>query len=154
MAPVEEKPYFFSKDTNGTTSHIPYSRDLIVLGVSMKNSSFCRGRFISTRLHFYQNKRPNLCSDNSWFQLVSFSFHVGLNMTFSLMENGNLESVLLCRGWMNRISNVQYCDSNMGLLRLMSPLAQHWMSVAEMYCYSYHIQPKPDHYFTSPLEVK
>lgn len=129
MAPVEEKLYFFSNDTNDTTSHILHSRDVIVQGVGMKNSSSCRGRFISTRLHIYQNKRPNLYSDNSRFQRVSFRLHVGLNMTFSLMENGNLKSVLWCRGWMNMINNVQYCDSNMGLLQLMCPLAQHCIAI-------------------------
>lgn len=41
------------------------------------------------------------------------------------------ENVLYCRGWMNRIDNVQYYASSMGLPRLLSPLAQHWMSVTE-----------------------
>lgn len=45
------------------------------------------------------------------------------------------ENVLYCRGWMNRIDNVQYYASSMGLLRLLSPLAQHlnachWTSIA------------------------
>ncbi len=53
--------------------------------------------FISTRSHINQNEIPNLYSDNSWFQLVSFSFHVGLNMTFSLMENEFRKRALVYR---------------------------------------------------------
>lgn len=41
------------------------------------------------------------------------------------------ENVLYCRGWMNRIDSVQYYASSMGLLRLLSPLAQHCISVTE-----------------------
>lgn len=121
MAPVEEKPYFFSKDANDTTSHILPSTDLMVPGVGMKKSSFHRGRFSCTRLHIYQNKRPDLYSNGSRFPRVSLSFHAGLNKTFSLMENGNafrfLKACFGAEGEMNRIKNVQDCDSDMQLLR-------------------------------------
>lgn len=49
MAPVEEETYFFSYNTNDTSSHVLLSRDVMVQGDSVTNSSFCIAGFTKTK---------------------------------------------------------------------------------------------------------
>lgn len=143
IAPVEEKHYFFT--------HTHFYRGLIVPRVSMKNSSFHRGRFIALGCIFTKIK------DLIYGQIAhifnqSFIFRVGLNNTFSLMENRNT-FWFWKRAFVQRVNKShQQCSVLWFQYGAAAAKGPFWLCVANILQFLPH-KPKPDNSFTSSLEV-